>query len=165
MDAPRLHITLRFLGEQDPERVGPIAEALKRAARVPAFHTMLEGWGTFGRPPRVWWIAAQGAGLGALKQAVDGELERIGFAPESRTFKGHITVGRRKPGRASGGMGPRRSDESNGRRYGRERPRVDLDLSGLGFRVDRVCLVRSELARGGPRYTSEYVAQLGGMEE
>lgn len=103
-DAGRLHLTLKFLGDTPSDRVPELCEALGTVPLAP-FVLALAGAGFFpdsGRP-RVFWAGIRSGAdeLAALARAVDRALAPLGFAPESRPFRPHLTLCRvRDPGRA-----------------------------------------------------------------
>jgi RNA 2',3'-cyclic 3'-phosphodiesterase len=97
----QFHLTLKFLGELEPERLEPLKAALLRAgAGFAALELRAEHLGFFphARAPRVIWAGVQDA---------RGELERLQAAVEAGTrgftretpegnFTGHVTLGRVK---------------------------------------------------------------------
>jgi 2'-5' RNA ligase len=93
----QLHLTLRFLGDTEEERI-PAIETELAAVRVEPFVLPVEGTGIFPPRglPRVLW-----AGLGRahprlfqLRQKVDDALLRVDMNLEMRSFLPHITLGR-----------------------------------------------------------------------
>ena len=91
--AENLHLTLHFLGPQPLERV---SEALATIA-VPAFDLHLGELGSFEARDgsTVLWAAVDGGeGLTALHLAVAAALAPLGFAPERRPYRPHITLAR-----------------------------------------------------------------------
>lgn len=101
------HLTLKFLGTIEVERLGAIGDGLAAClsgARLPALS--LAGLGAFPGPrrARVVWI---GVGSGAaeladLAGAIDRALVPLGFPPGSDPFAAHVTLGRvRRPPRGA----------------------------------------------------------------
>jgi 2'-5' RNA ligase len=91
------HFTIKFLGPVPEEKIEAIASALKEAAgSVPRFRIAAGGIGIFPdiRRPRVIWVGLDGKNLERLVRAVESVLEPLGFAPESRPFQPHLTLGR-----------------------------------------------------------------------
>ncbi len=96
-----IHLTLKFLGDVDSNMVGPLLEAMT-GATAPAtqrpFDLKLSGLGMFPseREPRVLWAGINGdlAALNDLQQSVDRAISALGFAPERRPFRPHLTLGR-----------------------------------------------------------------------
>ena len=106
VERENLHITLRFIGETDPERVDRIAMALDSVATRSPFEVTVDGAGAFperGGPRVVWLGIGVGAKeLGVLFHEVERALRGCGRAPEARAYRAHVTLGRlRSPGRAS----------------------------------------------------------------
>jgi 2'-5' RNA ligase len=92
-----LHLTLKFLGPIDEARIEPIGRALEGAiSPFSRFIINAKGLGVFPdlRRPRVLWAGLQGGDLLSLAAAVESALGPLGFAPETRSFKPHLTVGR-----------------------------------------------------------------------
>ena len=96
----QLHFTLRFLGEVSTRQ----AESVRRAVRVPwdtcAFAASLAGIGLFpfSGAPRVIWLGVDEGReqMVALKAELDRRLAPLGFEPETRPFRAHLTLGRVK---------------------------------------------------------------------
>ncbi|HVM41887.1 MAG TPA: RNA 2',3'-cyclic phosphodiesterase, partial [Gemmatimonadales bacterium] len=93
-----LHLTLKFLGEVEPERVGPIGEALAGAVRkARPFTFTLGGIGAFPSvaKPRVVWLGIEHhPALELLANDVELALMGLSFEPELRPFSPHLTLGR-----------------------------------------------------------------------
>lgn len=97
------HITVKFLGPQDPLLAPALREAVAPvAARFGRFSLRLAPPGVFGRPasPRILWMGVGGdrAALGALQKAAEQALAGLGFAPETRPYAPHVTVARQWTG-------------------------------------------------------------------
>jgi 2'-5' RNA ligase len=95
-----MHLTLKFLGEVDPGTLRSIEEEIRKAASLSSkFPLVLEGTGSFpsGRRPRVLWIGVRDEpALAALQASLEKGLGSLGFPPEERPFRPHLTVGRVK---------------------------------------------------------------------
>lgn len=96
-----VHLTLKFLGEVAPGRLDRVTEALHATETdLAPLRLAAGGVGTFPERgvPRVLWAGVTGeiGQLMTLQKAIDRTLERIGFAPESRAFHPHLTLGRVK---------------------------------------------------------------------
>ncbi len=93
----KIHLTIKFLGDIEPSRVDPIANALEQALKVfPRFTISAKGLGVFPalRRPRVLWVGLEGSQLVKLAAKVEAALEPLGFVPEGRGFQPHLTIGR-----------------------------------------------------------------------
>jgi len=96
-----IHLTLKFLGEVKEEKAKEIIDQLK--AHIPSFDSLkinlrrLGGFPNLNRP-RVIWLGVEtiGAGLKQLQREIERSLQSLGFPPESRDFKPHLTLGRVK---------------------------------------------------------------------
>jgi RNA 2',3'-cyclic 3'-phosphodiesterase len=92
-----IHLTIKFLGDIEPSRVVPIANALEQALKLfPRFTINAKGLGVFPgiRRPRVLWVGLEGGPLVKLATQVEAALEPLGFAREERGFQPHLTIGR-----------------------------------------------------------------------
>jgi RNA 2',3'-cyclic 3'-phosphodiesterase len=94
-----LHVTMRFLGEIAPGRVGEVGDRMAEAAReVPPFEFSVEGPGGFPslRDPRVLWVGVREPLelVRKLHQNMENALAAAGFPREGRAFHPHVTVGR-----------------------------------------------------------------------
>jgi 2'-5' RNA ligase len=92
-----LHLTLRFLGNIEPEALERVRRELASVRGAP-FPLALDGRGTFGprAAPRVVWIGVSG-GLdvcAALAARVEAVCQRAGLEPEPRPFRAHVTLAR-----------------------------------------------------------------------
>jgi RNA 2',3'-cyclic 3'-phosphodiesterase len=93
-----IHVTLKFLGEVSEAREPELRSALGRAAV--GGHPLplaIDGFGAFPgfERPRVIWAGLEpDPGLDALQHRVEREFEPLGFAPEQRPFRPHLTLGR-----------------------------------------------------------------------
>lgn len=142
------HLTLKFLGPVEDDRVAPIGRALAAAAAVHApFESGLENLGAFPslRRPRVLWLGlGHGkAAMAALAADVERLLEPEGFQPEGRPFNVHLTLARFKDPRPVGPL-----------------PAVAVPVER--FPVGEVVLFASELRRDGARYTAVERFRLAG---
>lgn len=94
-----IHLTFRFLGAVQAERVAEIGRALEGAGRAVApFRLEARGIGTFPERgnPRVLWVGVAGdvAAAERLEREIGRSLEAIGFPAEEREFRPHLTLGR-----------------------------------------------------------------------
>jgi RNA 2',3'-cyclic 3'-phosphodiesterase len=97
----QLHVTLRFLGDVEPGRVGALTEALQACGHEFApLHLRAEGLGFFpdARRPRVVWVGAQDAKdqLRELQRAVQAATAPFTAEKPEERFAGHVTLGRIK---------------------------------------------------------------------
>jgi len=140
-----IHLTIIFLGSVDEDTVDDIKEkATFVVKRSPAFKIRLNAVGVFPhwRRPRVIWIGLNGDidRLSNLRDELQKELKSLGFMPEKRPFRPHLTLGRFK--------GPLDRDEDMkwilDRYHG-----INSDL----YYLNELILYKSDLKPGGPVYT------------
>jgi 2'-5' RNA ligase len=149
----KIHLTLKFFGNIEESRIGPIFKSIEEPIRnSPPFSMEVKGVGAFPqmRNPRVIWMGlVDGKGfLTSIQKQIEIQLEKIGFQPEDRPFHPHLTLGRMKSNRGKeellGRMEKHREEE-----FG-------------DFLVERVILFRSDLKPSGPIYTPLRELKLAG---
>jgi len=94
--AENLHLTLRFIGDITEADAEDAHDALLRV-RAPAFDLALAGVGHFatGDELRVLWAGvAKSPELQQLQRNIDSALTRMGFPPEERRWRPHVTLAR-----------------------------------------------------------------------
>jgi RNA 2',3'-cyclic 3'-phosphodiesterase len=92
-----LHATVKFLGAVPEATLPEIQRALAHAVGdTPRLRAAVRGLGVFPtlKRPRVVWVGLDCQPLTDSAAAVDRALEPLGFAPERRAFRAHITLGR-----------------------------------------------------------------------
>ncbi|MDR5656191.1 RNA 2',3'-cyclic phosphodiesterase [Halodesulfurarchaeum sp. HSR-GB] len=102
-DPEQAHVTLKFLGDTDPDRVEEITAALEtavEAADVAPFEATFEGLGVF---PSMEYISVLWLGVGqgaeqfrTLQAPIEAGLIELGFEPETHDFTPHVTLARMK---------------------------------------------------------------------
>ena len=95
-----IHITLKFFGETEEERIHPIVAVMEKvASERSVFRLSLQKPGVFGSSyePRVVWIGIEPyAELADIMKVFHGELKTIGFEPDRQNLVPHLTLGRIK---------------------------------------------------------------------
>ncbi len=140
-----MHITLKFLGNIDERLVkdlgGKIAESTRDMTPI---ELRAKGCGAFPsiKNPRVVWLGISGNVdlLGKLQAKLEKSLIPLGFAPEKRPFRAHLTLGRLKGSRGKSKLISALRDKSN----------FVLDP----FEVKEVVVYRSDLKPTGAVYTA-----------
>jgi RNA 2',3'-cyclic 3'-phosphodiesterase len=92
-----LHVTLKFLGETDPQRLNDIISALRSVRSPQPVSLEFRGLGFFPneKRPRVLWIGMDSSSnLKTLAQDIDQAVHRLGFSLENKTFTPHLTLAR-----------------------------------------------------------------------
>ena len=145
-DPTQAHVTLKFLGDIDSDRVEEIPTALETAvesAGVDPFDCTVGGLGVF---PSLEYISVVWAGVRAgagdddltrLAAAVENEMTDIGFEPADHDFTPHVTLARMDDARGKATV---------------QRLVTETDPTVGTFRVDSVRLTESRLTDDGPVY-------------
>ena len=155
----QMHLTLHFLGDDvDDADLHRICLAIdEAAATVPPFRLDFRGVGVFpdAARPRVAWLGVhEGAvELGRLHAALAERLTPLGFPPEARAYRPHLTLGRFRGGRGGAGAGSDRLIAAL---------EACRDADGGSASVQRVCLYESRLAREGAEHDRLHAAPLRG---
>ncbi|MFC1958019.1 RNA 2',3'-cyclic phosphodiesterase [Chloroflexota bacterium] len=141
-----IHLTLKFLGNIAQDRSGEITRVMEEVAKaVPPFHLEVKDLGAFPNLKRVQVVWAGICGevdkLGKLHQGIESNLERLGFAPETRPFKSHLTLARL------------RDHASPDERLRLGQLISETRFQAGSFEVDNISLMRSKLTRGGAIYS------------
>jgi 2'-5' RNA ligase len=145
-DPAQTHVTLKFLGDTDPERVDDVVAELDAAVAdsgVDPFEAHFGGLGVF--PSRsyisvVWVGVREGRGdaeLAALYEAVEDRTTAMGFDAEDHEFTPHATVAR--------------MDHAGGKAHV-QRVVADEDPDVGRLQVDDIRLTESTLTDEGPVY-------------
>jgi len=148
----KLHITLKFLGGVDDERVAGLLTALQSVgAAIDPFHFEVAGTGAFpsAQNPRVLWLGIndQKEKLLELAASVDDACTQLGFEAETRRFSPHLTIARiREPHRATD-LG---------------QTHVENKFGPVQCVCGELVLFESHLGRGGSVYTKFAAAKLRG---
>jgi RNA 2',3'-cyclic 3'-phosphodiesterase len=138
----RLHLTMRFLGETDPGLVESLSDAATRIAQgFDAFPLRLAGVDAFPnlRDPRVVWVGVDPEPrLELMQHDLELSLAALGYEPEGRPFRPHVTVARsRRRGNA---------DELEALRSGADRLEIEMQSD-----VESLDLMSSEGGSAGYR--------------
>jgi 2'-5' RNA ligase len=92
-----VHVTLKFIGEVQPDKIEPIKASLSRIHLPDSIELKFRNVRFFPneRRPRVFWAGIEaGTELGALAATVEVSLEPLGIAKEQRAFSPHLTLAR-----------------------------------------------------------------------
>jgi 2'-5' RNA ligase len=140
-----IHVTLKFLGEVSQKKLPAIKIAIQEAVlRHHPFNLELANIGTFGGREglRIMWVGVAGdvLRLEALVRDVNLALAVVGFEPERRPFRPHLTLGRVR-------------DEVGTR----QRAEIEVavgktDVPPVAWRTNQVSLMRSRLTPQGAFY-------------
>ena len=142
-----VHLTLKFLGNIDPELIPDIGRAMSQAAAgLGPIRLEISKVGAFPnlRAPRVVWVGLEGdiSTLRLLHRQVEERLAGLGFPPEGRAFSPHLTLGRARQG----------AGRTEQQRLAQAINLMELD-ERAAFETGSVSLMRSTLTRAGAIYS------------
>ena len=151
VEKDNIHLTLKFLGEVQEERIDDVVSKLEAVAKVSKpFEMTIKDTGAFPNIdyPRVIWAGLdKGAGESKeIAQKIDEGLEQLGFQKETRAFSPHLTIGRVR--------------SSKNKLELKEKVLSAKIEKPLAQRVDSVILFKSELTSNGPIYTRLHASGL-----
>ena len=95
-----LHVTLRFIGEVTPDKLGAIRVALAAVHSDRKVTIDFHGLGFFPdkKYPRIFWAGMDASpNLETLASDISQATERLGLPPEQRPFAPHLTLARFRP--------------------------------------------------------------------
>lgn len=142
-----MHLTLVFLGDTPTAKLTAVQQAMDAATgSVAPFTLYTTGIGCFpnARRPRVIWVRLSGEEerLVELKRGLDAALAPLGWPPEEKPFRAHLTLGRVKDEQAARGAD------------------WTTDVPHLPVPVDAIHLIESRLTSSGPVYSVRYSSGL-----
>ena len=152
-----MHLTLKFLGEIDQDKVGPVLSAMADSCKGTSPLDLATGeLGCFPnrRSPQVVWLGLEGdmEALTKLQAKLDGELHRTAGLPlENRPFRPHLTLAR-----------VRRGATEAERRQIWDTIESTPPPQTIIWQVSQLSLVHSTLLPQGPQYRTLESAMLGG---
>ncbi len=143
-----IHLTLKFLGETDPNQILPLSEALEAiTTRRHIFELSLSGLNHLPPPeknqqPKVLYAEVDRGRreLATLAEEVEEAAVETGFREERHRFRGHATLARVRRGKRPQGTALL-LDRWAGRSFG-------------SWLCEEVVLMESVLGRYGPTYTT-----------
>ncbi len=140
-----VHVTLKFLGEVSQKKLPAIKMALQEAVvRHSPFNLELSNIGTFGGREglRTMWVGIAGdvLRLEAMVRDVNLALSVVGFEPDRRPFRPHLTLGRVRDTVPT-----------------RRRAEIEVDVGRVqvpevDWRTSQITLMRSRLTPRGAEY-------------
>ncbi|HXX45393.1 MAG TPA: RNA 2',3'-cyclic phosphodiesterase [Candidatus Acidoferrales bacterium] len=92
-----MHVTLKFIGHVDTEKLDPIITALAGVHSSAPVDMRFRGVGFFPteRRPRVFWCGIEASpNLGELAAGIEHALVPLGIEAEKREFRPHLTFAR-----------------------------------------------------------------------
>ncbi len=154
-----IHITLKFLGDTEKEKLEKLKELLaKEITQTPSFEISVKNLSVFPNisRPSVVWIGVENNGkLSTLHQRVQAAASQIGSVPEKRRFSAHLTLGRvtRK--------GYNKRVRSQIRKTLEESAKYDFGK----VLVDTIHIFQSKLTPRGAKYSTIFEGKLGDFVE
>jgi 2'-5' RNA ligase len=139
-----IHLTLKFFGNVEVDRIAKISAAATRTTeQFSTFEIEVGKTGVFPRPSRaqVLWIGVNdpSGNLSALQKTFETECAAAGFEKEDRAYRPHLTIARlRKPESA------RRLAETH----------LNMNFEPIAVKLNDLIIFRSELSSKGSRYTA-----------
>lgn len=138
----KLHLTLKFLGDVNEDRLNEVQNAVREiAGKNDLFRMTLGGTGRFPLKgdPRILWLGATDEGQAAVMASrIDSRLSTLGFEPQKRGFTPHLTIARLREPRLSEALATRH---------------VGNEFEPVGFEVGEIVIYESKLLPRGSIYT------------
>ena len=143
VDGDNFHVTLFFLGDTSEEQISQVRRSLAGIAEsFQAFDITLYGMGVFKsiHKPRVLWAGIRDfEPLRKMKLSRDQQMRDLGFTPDKREFKPHLTLARIKW----------IDDKNRLEHLLREYEQQEWQKAG----IDEIIYFESKLTKKGPVYT------------
>lgn len=148
----QVHLTVKFLGEVPESQVPQICRTtVEVAGQLAPIPLIVDGTGCFppGGPVRIVWAGIQGPPpeLVTCHEAIERAFAQLGYPPEERAFRPHLTIGRSRDQRGARGV--------------RDAIATAGDLGCPPFTAGELVVFQSVLGRSGPAYTRLVTAKLG----
>jgi len=139
----KLHLTVKFLGDVNPNELQNLTEAVEKTARqFSDFNLQISRTGAFPslRAARILWLGIddEHGNLQKVNDVLETECEQKGFVKESRKFKAHLTIGRLRE--------PNKSKELIDK-Y------LNKTFAAVKFEVSEIVIYESRLQKSGSIYT------------
>ncbi len=140
--AEKLHLTLKFLGDIDEERLKNLIEAVEKTAeQFSSFKLQISETGAFPSPrnARILWLGARDeqGNMQRLNEILETECKRKNFEKEKRNYKPHLTIARLR-------QSPQ-SKELVGKH-------LRNDFDSIEFAVSEIVIYESRLQKSGSIY-------------
>ena len=151
VDPRNIHLTVRFLGDTEETKVTALKELLNTVAgRHSTVMATIDRLGAFPnlRRPRVFWAGLRDNldVLENLATEVEQGVRQLGFEPEQKRFKPHLTMGRVKENQ---GLDSLMAFISS------------YEFVKTPLKLDRLVLFKSTLTPRGPIYDRLHETMLG----
>ena len=144
-----LHLTMKFFGEVPPGRLEVIEEAVRAAVpgtgALPLELAEIGAFPSIHRPRIIWVGLSAPPELELLQDRLERRSEAIGFPPEGKPFRPHVTLARVREGQRL----PVGALEG-----------LTGEYQPVAFLASELVLYESVLSRGGPRYEPRLTLEL-----
>jgi len=154
--AASVHLTLKFLGDVSPDIIPSLRSVMEGVAQsAKPFKIEVKGLGAFPNPRRVrvvWIGVHEPSGvLEKMAVGIDRGMASLGFEPEKRAFRPHLTLGRMR---------------GNGRSGKELAGLIDhaINKPAGNFTANEITLFRSDLKPTGAVYTKLETVKFGSEE-
>ncbi len=146
VEPDNIHLTLKFLGEIDEQKLDKIALILENIAKdKSSFHICISSIGAFPRnsSPRVIWVGIDKGDKETkeIAKQLEEKIQKIGIPKEDRSFSSHITIGRTRSALNLQKLVQELKTLEN-----------DLGIKGMEFDATKITLFKSTLTPKGPIY-------------
>lgn len=146
VDPGSIHLTLKFLGNVDSTAVRAIVEAMNGVPKpLSPLSFQVEDLGVFPNwnRPQVIWVGIGGdtVKLASLQRDLENALLPLGFTPESRAFRPHLTLGRVRE----------QATLKDRQAFGTWARSIKCE-NVLCFEVNALSLMKSQLSPAGAKY-------------
>lgn len=145
-DPTQAHVTLKFLGDTDPDRLPTLIDELATAVRNSGVEPFRASFGGLGVFPSLSYISVVWIGVRAgseeltrLHQGIEERTTALGFDPEEHEFTPHATIAR--------------MDHAGGKELVQSAVQ-QRDPSVGELSVESVSLTESTLTEDGPVYST-----------
>lgn len=143
VEPENLHLTLKFLGNTQLEKIQIIKEVLTNISKkIFPFYIKIQGIGFFPNKkyPRVLWVGLENKEkIIDIQKKIEADMSKIGYKKEEREFDPHITIGRTRSFTKISNLLECLDDYKK------------YDFGTLF--VDRINIMKSDLTSKGPIYT------------
>ena len=150
-----IHLTLKFLGDVDAARIAQVTQAMTEAVKgIQSFELTVGQLGVFPNPQKVQvvWVGLEGdlTTLDSLYRQLEDSMAKIGFPPENRGFKPHLTLAR---------VGNEALPDER-KRFGDLVTACKADIN-YSMKASSLSLMKSVLAPSGASYTRLSLIEFG----
>ncbi len=150
VEPENIHITLKFLGDTNEEKIDRINEIILTSIKgIKPFDIKLKSTGFFPNQNyiKIIWIGIENTNqMQIIAEKIDEELSKIGFNKEKRKFSAHLTIGRI------------RSAQNKDNLIQIINKYKDVEFASI--KVDKVKLKKSVLTSKGPIYSTLKEAEI-----